>query len=182
MFSYFGGVTPCIIPDNLKTGVIKHPKDGEIVLNTQYEELAIHYGTAILPGRVRAPKDKASAENEVLHATRYIIGALRNTTFTDFNVIRNEVYRLMDNWNDMPFQKRDGTRRLIFEECEKSLLRKLPESEFSIYKWVLKRIVQKNFHVAYMNNYYSVDYHYVGDYVDLKYVNRPLKSILMMLD
>ena len=34
MFLYFDGVTPYIIPDNLKTGVIKHPKDGEIVLNT----------------------------------------------------------------------------------------------------------------------------------------------------
>ena len=50
------------MPDNLKTGVIKHPRDGEIVLNDAYREMAGHYSAAVLPGRVRKPKDKASVE------------------------------------------------------------------------------------------------------------------------
>ena len=36
MFEYFGGSPSCIVPDNLRTGVVKHPKDGEFVLNQSY--------------------------------------------------------------------------------------------------------------------------------------------------
>ena len=39
MFEYFGGTTPLLIPDNLKTGVIKHPKNGEVILNKAYQEM-----------------------------------------------------------------------------------------------------------------------------------------------
>ena len=60
MFEKFGGTVPRIVPDNLKTGVIKHPREGEVVLNDAYRELAAHYSAAVLPGRVRKPKDKVS--------------------------------------------------------------------------------------------------------------------------
>ena len=57
MFEAFGGSSPRIVPDNLKTGVLKHPREGEIVLNDAYREMAAHYRAAVLPGRTRAPKD-----------------------------------------------------------------------------------------------------------------------------
>ena len=62
-YKYFGGVTRIIQCDNLKTGVQKHGKD-EVVLNKLYHEPAEHYGTAILPARVRAPKDEAKVEQQ----------------------------------------------------------------------------------------------------------------------
>ena len=62
-YKYFGGVTRIIQCDNLKTGVQKHGKD-EVVLNKSYQELAEHYGTAILPARVRASKDEAKVEQQ----------------------------------------------------------------------------------------------------------------------
>ena len=80
-FAFFGGCTPIIVPDNLLTGVKKHPKEGEVVLNKAYRELAAHYGAAVLPARVRHPRDKPSAENEVWCATMYVIGALRGRAF-----------------------------------------------------------------------------------------------------
>ncbi len=55
MYKYFGGSTIRLICDNLKTGVINHPKDGDIVLNDKYEELGNHYLTAIMPAGVRKP-------------------------------------------------------------------------------------------------------------------------------
>ena len=55
MFTALGGSVPRIVCDNLKTGVIKHPADGEIILNDTYRHLAEHYSSAILPGRVRKP-------------------------------------------------------------------------------------------------------------------------------
>lgn len=50
MFEWFGGTVPRIVPDNLKTGVIKHPREGEIVLNDAYREMAAYYSAAVLPG------------------------------------------------------------------------------------------------------------------------------------
>ena len=63
-FKYFGGVTRILQCDNLKTGVITHGRS-EVTLNKAYNDLAEHYGTAILPCRVRSPKDKAMVEGTV---------------------------------------------------------------------------------------------------------------------
>jgi len=57
-FNYFGGVTRILVPDNLKTGVDissrQNPK-----INKTYHEMAEHYGTAVIPARVKHPKDYA---------------------------------------------------------------------------------------------------------------------------
>lgn len=43
MCEYWGGVSERTVCDNLRTGVIKHPREGEIVLNDAYEALgALH--------------------------------------------------------------------------------------------------------------------------------------------
>jgi transposase len=64
MYAFFGGVSRILIPDNLKTGVIKNTRT-ETVLNKAYQEMAEHYGTAVIPTRVRKPKDKATVEGTV---------------------------------------------------------------------------------------------------------------------
>ena len=79
-YKYFGGVTRIIQCDNLKTGVQQHGKD-EVVLNKSYQELAEHYGTAILPARVCTPKDKAAVEGTVGIISTFILAALRNRQF-----------------------------------------------------------------------------------------------------
>ena len=79
-YKYFGGVTRIILCDNLKTGVQKHGKD-EVVLNKSYQELAEHYGTAILPAIVRSSKDKAAVEGTVGIISPFIPAALRNRQF-----------------------------------------------------------------------------------------------------
>ena len=40
MFEWFGGTVPRVVPDNLKTGVIKYPREGEVVLSDAYREMA----------------------------------------------------------------------------------------------------------------------------------------------
>ena len=65
MLNFFGGVPLRIKCDNLKTGVITHPREGEIVLNEQYINFSEHYGCAILPAGVRKPKHKPSVEGNV---------------------------------------------------------------------------------------------------------------------
>lgn len=169
MFEFFGGSTPCLIPDNLKTGVVKHPKEGEIVLNEAYREAVAHYSCAILPGRVRKPKDKPSVENTVGNIATAVIAKLRNTTFTSFENLKAAVAGALSNYNAEPFQKReDGSRLLAFKGGEKQLLRPLPERPYEICQWVYKRKVQLNCHVAWKKNYYSVSHLHVGAHVDLR--------------
>ena len=65
MYEYFGGVPRILVPDNTKTAVIHNNDWYTQELNTVYHEMAEHYNTAILPTRVRAPKDKPNAEGSV---------------------------------------------------------------------------------------------------------------------
>ena len=75
MCEWFGGSTPRLVCDDLRTGVIRHPREGGIVLNDAYRGMAGHYSAAVLPGRVKRPKDKPLAENTVWHATMALVGA-----------------------------------------------------------------------------------------------------------
>lgn len=91
-YSYFGGVARILVPDNLKTGVIKNTRT-EIVLNKSYQEMAEHYGTAIIPARVRTPKDKATVEGTVGNVSGYILAAIRNQKFFTLREL-NEVIKV----------------------------------------------------------------------------------------
>lgn len=57
MYEYFGGVTRILVPDNTTTAVLHNNDWYNQELNTIYHEMAEHYNTAIIPARVRAPKD-----------------------------------------------------------------------------------------------------------------------------
>jgi transposase len=69
-----------VVPDNLKTGVtLAHRYDPD--LNPTYQDMATHYGVAVVPTRVRAPRDKAKVEVGVQIVERMILAALRNRQF-----------------------------------------------------------------------------------------------------
>lgn len=166
MWEYFGGVTPIIVPDNLKTGVTSHLKDGEVILNETYQEMAEHYNTVIVPTRVRHPKDKPLVENTVNKLTTYIIAKLRNYKFFSLEEYNQELRVELEAFNHKPFQKKEGSRASMFDEYEKPLLMKLPAYpyELTIHK---KAKVQVNSHVSYDKKFYSVPFEYIGYEVDL---------------
>ncbi|AMA00110.1 IS21 family transposase [Corynebacterium glutamicum] len=168
MFEFFGGSVPRIVCDNLKTGVISHPRDGEIVLNDAYRELAAHYSAAVLPGRVRAPKDKPAVENTVGHVATVVIAALRNRTFASLAELKAAITEQITTYNANAFQKRPGSRVSVFQEEEQALLRPLPVVAYEISTWARRRRVARNGHVTWAKNYYSVPYIHVGEHVDLR--------------
>ena len=155
MFNYYGGVTRLLVCDNLKTGVVEHPKEGEIVLTWYYERLAEHYGTGIVPCEVKKPRQKNSVENSVYEATMEIIGKLRDVEFLSFDEVKKAVAEKVEEINNKPFQKRTGTRRSNFEEFEKSLLKPLPVIPFDIGTPYSDKTVQANSHVFIEKNWYS---------------------------
>ena len=168
MFAWFAGSVPRIVPDNLKTGVLKHPAEGEVVLNDAYRELAAHYSAAVLPGRVKKPKDKASVEGTVGNIATWVIASLRDRQFATLPELRAAVYERVAAYNAEPFQKRAGSRLSVFEAEEKPLLRPLPAVPFEISRWVYRRRVQRNGHVVFERNFYSVPYPHIGRAVDLR--------------
>ena len=168
MYEWFGGSTPRLVCDNLKTGVIRHPREGEIVLNDAYRGMAEHYSAAVLPGRVRKPKDKPSAENTVWHATMALVGAMRDREFGSLDELRTAIREWLVEYNARPFQKRDGSRLSVFESEERPLLIALPPAPYEVADWAYGRRVHANGHVAWARNWYSVPYAYVGSRVDLR--------------
>ncbi len=162
------GTTPRIVPDNLKTGVTKRPREGEIVLNDAYRELAAHYSAAVLPGRVRKPKDKASVEGTVGNIATAVIATLRHESFATLADLRAAIHERVAVFNAEPFQKRAGSRTSVFTSEERPLLRPLPAVPFEIASWVYGRRVQKNGHVVFDKNFYSVPYAHIGTAVDLR--------------
>ena len=168
MFKYYGGVPRLIVCDNLLTGVQHHPHEGEIVLTREYEQLAEYYGTAILPARVRKPRDKSSTENTVYNVALRIIAKLRNIEFRSFLELKAAVAEKLEELNDEPFEKRQGSRRSDFETNERGELKPLPTLPYEVGTWYWGRKVQPNCHVAYKKNWYSVPSSYMGQSVDLR--------------
>lgn len=167
MFHFFGGSTQMIWPDNLKTGVISHPKDDDPVLNQSYRELAEYYNTAIVPAKPRTPKGKPSVEGTVGKVTTHIIAKLRNRQFNSIVQLNKAIQACLSEFNDEPFQKKEGSRSIVFHEEEKEFLLPLPAMPFEYASWKTMTL-QYNYHVAYDHNYYSVPYEYIKHTVDIR--------------
>ena len=164
-FKYFGGVTKMIQCDNLKTGVVKHGKD-EVELNRSYQELAEHYNTAVVPARVRTPKDKAFVEGTVGVISTFIIAAFRNRQFLSLADLNEAIWNRLYEFNHKPFQKKDGSRASMFAE-EKPFLMALPAEPYELSQWKIAT-VGPNYHIAVDKMNYSVPYEYIKQKVDVR--------------
>jgi len=166
MFSYYGGVSQLIVPDNLKSAVTtpgKYP-----VINHSYQELAEHYSCTIDPARVRHPQDKALAEIGVLLVTRWIIIVLRRRKFFSVAEINEAITELLEQLNRRPFKRMEGNRRTRFEEMEIEKLAPLPQKRLEVGRWIHHQKVNRDYHVYVLSHAYSVPYELVNEYVDVK--------------
>ena len=165
-FEFFGGVPRILVPDNLKTGVDKITKGGPI-LNKIYAEMAEHYNTAIVPARVKRPKDKPNAEGGVGVISTWIVAALRNRQFFSFQDLNLAISEKLEDYNAKPFQKIPASRLSTFLSEERNALQPLPMSayEFSIRK---KATVQFNYHISVESMNYSVPYELLKQEVDVR--------------
>ena len=132
-YEFFGGVTQYLISDNLKTGVTSH-KHSEVILNEMYRDLALHYGTIVMPARVRKPKDKPTVEGVVGTVSTWIIAALRNETFFDLEELNKAVRIKLKEFNERPFTKKykQGSRLSAFHDEESFALRPLPVQAYTM--------------------------------------------------
>lgn len=167
MFEYFGGVTRILVPDNCKTAVI-HTKDWyNQQVNTVYHEMAEHYNTAIIPARVRSPKDKPNAEGSVGVISTWITAALRNEQFFSLAELNTAIRSKLKEFVQRPFQKREGNRYEIFISEELPLLTRLPTTPYELAEWK-SATVQFNYHISVEGMQYSVPYEYIKRVVQVR--------------
>lgn len=167
MFSYFNGVSKILVPDNTGTAVNNKGDWYTQELNETYREMAEHYGTAVIPARVKKPKDKPNAEGNVGHVSTWIVAALRNEQFFSLEELNEAILLKLYTYNTESFQKKEGSRKKLFEEEEKPCLMPLPKKDFEISEWK-RATVQYNYHVAFDKMYYSVPSEEIGKEVHIR--------------
>jgi len=171
--TFFGGVPEIIVPDNLKSGVHK-PCRYEPTINRSYEEMAAHYGTAIIPARVRKPRDKAKAEVGVQVVERWILAALRNRTFFSLAELNRAIGELLARLNNRPFRKMPGSRQSLFEAVDRPALGPLPATPYVFARWKLAR-VNIDYHVEIEGHLYSVPYSLVRKQLEIRYTHNTVE-------
>ena len=153
-FEFFGGVPEIVVPDNLKSGVSKaHRYEPDI--NPTYQAFARYYDVAVIPARVRKPKDKAKAEVGVQIVERWILAALRHHTFFSLAQLNRAIQSLLQRLNQRPFKKLPGCRAERFAMLDQGALKPLPASPYVYAEWKKVR-VHIDYHVEIDRHYYSV--------------------------
>jgi transposase len=163
---FFGGVVDLLVPDNLRSGVTKACRYDPLP-NATYQELARHYGCAILPARPYKPKDKSKAEVGVQVVERWILARLRHHTFFSLSELNGSIRELLADLNARPFQKLPGSRKSAFESLDKPALKPLPDMPYEYAEW--KRAKPGiDYHVDVDQYYYSVPHRWVGHVLDVR--------------
>lgn len=165
-FRFLGGVPELVVPDNLRSGVSKAHRY-EPDTNPTYQDMASHYGVAVLPARVRKPRDKAKVEGGVLIVERWILAALRHRQFFSLAELNRVISELLEKLNARPFRKLPGCRREHFEQLDRPALQPLPAEPYVYAEWKKAR-VHIDYHVAFEGHYYSVPYALIRKEVDIR--------------
>ena len=163
MYEFFGGVPIETIPDNEKTGVTKaclYEPD----LNKTYYDMSRYYNTDVFPTRPYKPKDKATVENAVLIAQRWILAALRNHIFFTVEQANEAIAEKLVDYNNREMKLIDSSRTELFMQLDKPALQPLPAVRYNFTRWSEPK-VHIDYHVLVDKHYYSVPYQFVGEKV-----------------
>lgn len=168
---FIGGVTACIKMDNMRTAVQRSSRY-EPVFTEAMEYFAVHYGTTAVTARVGKPRDKGSVEKAVDLAYKHIYAPLRNHTFHTLEELNVAIRKQLDLFNSRSFKNKPGSRKELFEQHEKPLLKSLPSSIYEIKRTTDSK-VQRNYHVIVGEDrhQYSVPYTLIGKRLKIIYTS-----------
>ncbi|MDR0284829.1 MAG: IS21 family transposase, partial [Propionibacteriaceae bacterium] len=165
-FEAFGGAARLLIPDNLRTGVARSDRY-EPALNPAYARLAEHYGTVVVPARVKRPRDKPVVEGSVRFVANQVAATLRDRQFIGLPELNEAVAAEVGRINAKPFQKREDSRLVVFRRDEAPLRVVLPPFRFELADLRTAK-VQVNYHVQVEKNFYSVPSRLIGHSLDIR--------------
>jgi len=152
MFKFFGGVPRQLAPDNLKSAVNKvHKYDPDI--NPAYQRLAHHFNLAVVPARVRTPKDKAIVERSIQIFQKWFYKKVRKKTFTSLQELNKALHEHLVVFNNKKHRILGCSRSEAFE-VERSDLAPLPEVEFTV-RTHKRATLHHDCHLQFETNFYS---------------------------
>jgi transposase len=165
-FEFLGCVPALLIPDQLKSA-IKLACRYEPECTSTYEDLARHYGTAVLAARPKHPRDKAAVENGVLVVQRWILARLRNRQFFSLEALNAAIGELLVVLNNRAFKKLEGCRASAFDAIDRPAMKALPATRYEYATWK-KALVGIDYHVEFDGHYYSVPHSLVKQKLELR--------------
>lgn len=164
--AFIGGVPQMIVPDNPRA-LIANPDRYEPISNETVRDFAHHYGTTVLPARVRQPQDKAKVESAVQVVERWILARLRRQRFNHVHEVNQAIAPLLERLNQRAFQKLPGNRAHAFAKLDAPALQPLPARPYELA--VFKRVrVHIDYHVEVEGHRYSVPHALVGQQLEAR--------------
>lgn len=164
-FAHFGGVPRVIVPDNLKSAVVRGSFNAgdrhHLELNRGYRELARHYGFKIDPAPVYSPEKKGKVEA----AVKYVKGnyfAAKAPSLVGLEEVNSDLHDWVMHTAGTRIHGSTGERPLdAFEERERAALLPLPSQRYE--RWTWRQVtVHPDSHVQVDGKLYSVPWRHVG--------------------
>lgn len=166
-FEEFGGVPRMWVPDNAATATDRTAVPRVTLVNKEYARFAEHYGAAVVPARVRKPRDKSAAESSVDLVERWVIGPAAETRFYSMEEFDEFCAEKVAWLNSRPFSAKDGSRDSVFEAEERERLMPLPERRYEMCEWRSAKVAP-DYHVRVDYMRYSVPFRLVGAQADVR--------------
>ncbi len=132
-----------------------------------YERFAEHYGAAVVPARVRKPRDKSTSETTVNLVEQWVIAPSNEMTFYTLEEFNEFCAERVDWLNSRPFSAKDGTRDSVYESEEAPHMQPLPPEPYERCEWHVARVTP-DYHVTVDYMHYSVPFSLIGRQVDVR--------------
>ncbi len=156
-FWSWGGVPKTLQADNAKA-TVKQPDWYDPELHPIVNAFCKHYGTVLLPIRVRTPRHDGKIERHI----GYVKGnGLKGRTFPTLAAENEHLARWEERVADLRIHGTTKKQVRQLFEIEKSALLPLPPTRFTFFHEG-KRLVHRDGHVEVAKAYYSVPPEYVG--------------------
>jgi len=162
---FFGGAPLAIVPDNLKAAVSR-PGRWESDINRDFAMFAEHYGCAVVPARVRRPRDKALVESAVKLIYRSIYPHVRQSDHHTLEDLNASIMVALEVHNNALMYGRTTSRREQYEELERECMQPLNRHRFEMRRHSVSTVSRSGY-VRVDGCSYSVPYRYIGKKLDI---------------
>ena len=173
-WSYFGGVFPVVIPDQM-SAIVNVADNIEPRINDTFLEYAQSRGFSIDAARIRTPTDKPRVERAVQYVRANFFSG---EEFIDLDDVRARAATWCTETAGMRVH---GTTQLrpieVFNTEERPLLMAVPFENFDIPKWSTPK-VHRDFHCEVAKAIYSVPHHLVGLHLKARADSKVVKFYL----
>ncbi len=116
------------------------------------------------------------AENGVGYLETWVLGRLRHRYFFSMTELNQEIRKILQELNNKPYQKRDGTRQSIYQKIDRPAMRPLPSTRFERPEFK-KCTVGLNYHIEFEKSNYSVPYKYIHKKVIVRATNTTVEIL-----